>query len=272
MYSVLQTKLTIVSKISYIYKIMGRGTIFSIEEFAINDGPGIRTTIFLKGCPLRCAWCHNPEGLSFRPQLMHKFDGDEICGYVIEADDLYAKLHKDKEFFAMNDGGVTFTGGEPTAQPEFLLEMLDRLEDIHTAVETSGHCPEEIFRQVADKADYILFDVKHCDPDIHKRWTGVDNSLILKNLETLCACGKEFVVRIPLIPGVNDSVKNMSDTADLLKGAVNLKRVELLRYHRTAGAKYSMVDKEYAPGFDTEAEPQVHIEPFEANNIKTIIL
>lgn len=250
---------------------MSKGIIFSIEEFAINDGPGIRTTVFLKGCPLRCAWCHNPEGWSFRPQTMHKFDGDETCGREVDADELSARLHRDKDFFKMNDGGVTFTGGEPTAQPDFLLEMLERLSDIHTAVETSGYCPERIFQSMLDRTDYILFDVKHSDSAEHLHWTGAGNGLILKNLDTLCHSGKEFVVRIPLIPGVNDSESNMEGTAALLKEARNLKRVELLRYHRTAGAKYAMVDKEYAPGFDTEAEPQVH-NVFEANNIKTIIL
>lgn len=248
---------------------MSRGIIFSIEEFAINDGPGIRTTVFLKGCPLRCQWCHNPEGLTALPQIMHGFDGDETCGRYVESEELAARLLKDKDFYSMNDGGVTFTGGEPTAQPVFLLEMLDRLSEIHTAIETSGYCPEETFRKVLDKVDYVLFDIKHCNPVEHKKWTGVDNGPILKNLAALCKSGKKFVIRVPLIPGVNDSLENMEATRELVRGCEGLERIELLRYHKTAGAKYSKVDMEYKPDFDTSQEPVIH-DIF--GDIKTIIL
>lgn len=248
---------------------MSRGTVFSIEEFAINDGPGIRTTVFLKGCPLRCRWCHNPEGLSFSPQIMHNYDGDELCGQYYEAEELAARLLKDKYFFEMNDGGVTFTGGEPTAQPDFLLEMLGRLREIHTAVETSGFCPQETFRKVLDKVDYMLFDLKHTDTEMHRKWTGVDNRPILDNLKILCGSGKRFVIRVPLIPGVNDNLQNMESTRNLVKDCPGLDRIELLRYHRTAGAKYGKVDMEYVPGFDTETEPEIH-DIF--GDIKTLIL
>lgn len=235
-----------------------QGVVFSIEEFAINDGPGIRTTVFLKGCPLRCRWCHNPEGLSPKPQLMKGFDGDEICGTYYDSDVLADKLLKDKAFYEMNSGGVTFTGGEPTAQADFLLDVLEKLRDIHTAVETSGYCSQEIFNKVLEKVDYVLFDVKHCDSDEHKRWTGVENKLILQNLKALCESGKRFVVRVPLIPGVNDSLENMMATKKLIEGCKNLDRIELLRYHKTAGAKYAKVNMEYDPGFETGAEPQIH--------------
>jgi len=246
-----------------------KGTVFSIEEFAINDGPGIRTTVFLKGCPMRCAWCHNPEGLNARPQLMHLRERDVVCGIELEAQELACKLLKDADIFRMNGGGVTFTGGEPTMQADFLCEMLDLLKDIHTAVETSGFCSAEVFRNVTDKADYILMDIKICDEQMHKRYTGVSNVQILNNLQYLKASGKPFVIRIPLIPGVNDSLKNMEDTAALLDGACNIQRVELMRYHKTAGAKYKMVDMEYNPPFDTDAVPRVH-DVF--GQIKTIVL
>lgn len=248
---------------------MSKGIVFSIEEFAINDGPGIRTTVFLKGCPLRCQWCHNPEGLSPLPQEMHGFDGDSICGKYYEAGDLAEKLLKDKDFYAMNGGGVTFTGGEPTLQSTFLMELLDRLSEVHTAIETSGFCAEDTFKKILDRLDYVLFDVKLCDPVLHKKWTGVDNRIILKNLEALGSSGKKFVVRIPLIPGVNDSLENMEATRDLIKDYPGLERVELLKYHKTAGAKYQKVDLMYNPDFDTEAIPEVH-DVF--GNIKTIIL
>ena len=247
------------------------GTIFSIEEFAINDGPGIRTTVFLKGCPLRCAWCHNPEGLSFAPQVMHKKDRDEISGEIISSDSLASRLLKNREFFAMNEGGVTFTGGEPTAQPAFLIDILGKLPGIHRAIETSGFCQSEVFARILENLDYVLFDIKLVDPAEHKRWTGVDNAPILANLELLKASGKPFVIRVPLIPGVNDSIDNMKATRDLVAGAPGLQRVELLRYHKTAGAKYSMVDMEYTPGFDTEAVPHIH-NVFSSANINLIIL
>lgn len=238
---------------------MTQGLIFSIEEFAINDGPGIRKTVFLKGCPLRCAWCHNPEGLFGGPQIMHGHDGDELCGRFVRATELAAALLKDSDFYRMNDGGVTFTGGEPTMQSAFLIEVLGMLKGkIHTALETSGFCSEPVFARIIELTDYVLYDIKTVDPEAHRRYTGVDNGLILKNLANLIRSGKPFVVRIPLIPGVNDSLEAMEAIRELVKGAPGLQRVELLRYHKTAGAKYAKVDMEYNPPFDTEAEPQIH--------------
>ena len=248
---------------------MASGTIFSIEEFAINDGPGIRTTVFLKGCPLRCAWCHNPEGLSPAPQTFHGMDGDRICGTVVEARDLAADLLRNRDFFAMNGGGVTFTGGEPTMQATFLCEVLDLLDGIHKAVETCGWCSQETFRAVLERVDFVLMDIKLVDSEAHRRWTGRDNAPILANLQLLKQSAKPFVIRIPLIPGVNDSLANMEATAALLQDAPTLQRVELLRYHKTAGAKYPKVDMTYQPGFDTEAQPEVN-EVF--GNIPTIVL
>lgn len=249
---------------------MSRGIVFSVEEFAINDGPGIRTTVFLKGCPLRCAWCHNPEGWDPKPQTFHGMDGDRICGKEVEAEDLAAELLRNRDFFAMNQGGVTFTGGEPTLQAGFLFDVLDRLDGVHRAVETCGWCSEDTFRRMLERVELVLFDIKHTDPEAHRHWTGKDNAPILANLRTLKRSGKPFVVRIPLIPGVNDSLANMEATAALLQDAPALQRVELLRYHKTAGAKYPRVDLEYKPCFDTEAAPELHPETF--GKIKTIVL
>ena len=247
---------------------MEKGVVFSIEEFAINDGPGIRKTVFLKGCPLRCAWCHNPEGLSPEPQTMHGVDGDRICGETYSSAELAQLLLKDRSYYDMTGGGVTFTGGEPTMQAAFLLEVLDALQGkVHTAMETSGFCSEKIFRALLEKLDFILYDVKIVDPAMHKLYTGVDNAPILRNLRILCDSGKPFVVRIPLIPGVNDSLENMQATKALLSNAGNLQRVELLRYHKTAGAKYPRVDLSYDPPFDQDAVPQV-FDVFE----KTLVL
>lgn len=250
---------------------MHSGIIFSIEEFAINDGPGIRTTVFLKGCPLRCAWCHNPEGWSPNPQWMEKKGRKELCGCEISAEELADKLLRDKELYRDSGGGVTFTGGEPLAQATFLCDVMRRLPDLHKAVETSGFAPEETFQEVLSLADLILLDIKLADPELHTRYTGHDNAVILKNLQILKDSGKPFIVRIPLIPGVNDSLENMEATAALLEGAKGLQRVELLPYHKTAGAKYPMVGITYNPPFDENKDPEVH-DTFTGRGIKLLVL
>ena len=247
------------------------GLIFSIEEFAINDGPGIRTTVFLKGCPLRCAWCHNPEGWKAAPETMEKRGRKEVCGYTIEAEELAKRLRRDADIFCDSGGGVTFTGGEPLQQWQFLCEVMDLLPGIDKAVETSGYSSEEAFNEVLSRADMVLFDIKIVDPSLHKRCTGVDNEPILKNLELLKSSSASFVVRIPLIPGINDSEENMLATLDLVKGAPGLKRVELLRYNTLAGAKYPMLGLTYNPPFDGTRPPKIH-DVFSSKGIKTVVL
>ncbi|WP_075558009.1 radical SAM protein [Parabacteroides timonensis] len=249
-----------------------QGTIFSIEEFAVNDGPGIRTTIFLKGCPLRCAWCHNPEGISPEPQYMDKKGERTLCGYRITVDELAGQLLKNKDIYALNNGGITLTGGEPLLQADFVRELLRKINPfVHTAIETSGYAPVSVFKEVLPLLDLVLFDIKQMDPVLHKRYTGVDNRLILKNLETLCSSGNKFIIRVPLIPGVNDTKENMQSILKVIKGVESLVRIELLRYNKIAGAKYSMIGKVYNPPFDPDALPQIN-NVFEENNIKTIIL
>lgn len=253
--------------------IMTSGTIFSIEEFAVHDGPGIRTAVFLKGCPLRCTWCHNPEGQRFGSELMVKKGETSICGTEYTAEDLAAKLLRNEAIFRMNSGGVTFTGGEPLAQGDFLIAVLEQLKGrIHTAIETSGFAPAETFREVLGRLDLVMMDIKLVDQERHRHWTGVSNAIILRNLETLIGSGKPFIIRIPLIPGVNDDEANLEATAALLEGAAGLQRVEFLPYHKTAGAKYPMVGRSYNPGFDTQIPPRLDTEPFEKRNITTMIL
>ena len=251
---------------------MTQGTIFSIEEFALNDGPGIRTTVFLKGCPLRCAWCHNPEGLSFAPEILKTNEGERLCGEIYTAEQLVGMLLRNRDFYASTGGGVTFTGGEPLAQPDFLCETLEMLAGkIHTAIETSGFASEDVFRRVIALTDLVLFDIKSMNPSIHRKFTGVDNKCILKNLKYLCSSGKELIIRLPLIPQVNDSLEQMTAVLEFIKGAGAVHRVEMLRYHRTAGAKYAMCGRDYSPPFNPQAEVEIH-NVFENQNIKTIIL
>jgi pyruvate formate lyase activating enzyme len=259
------------------------GIVFDIKQMAVFDGPGIRTTVFFKGCPLRCQWCHNPEGLSFFPQLMVSHNSCIHCGNCTAAcshpnqcvncgecvsvcplrlrriagtrytaKDLAGILLQNKDILQANQGGVTFTGGEPLAQHEFLLELIDELEGMHTAIETSGYCAPESFKSVIDRLDYVIMDIKLVDSGLHKQYTGVDNELILKNLSYLGRSGKPFVIRVPLIPGVNDTDDNINATAELVQGMECLQKVELLPYHQTAGAKFSMIGEQYSPSFNTE--------------------
>ena len=257
----------------FVYLCSMKGTIFSIEEFAINDGPGIRTTVFLKGCPLRCEWCHNPEGLSPKPQLMKKKDETVMSGMEMESGELAERLLRDEKIFRLNNGGVTFTGGEPLLQADFLCEVLGLLRPrIHCAIETSGYASEAVFRKVLGNVDFVLFDCKHTDDEIHKWYTRVSNRPILRNLQILIESGKDFVLRIPLIPGVNDTKENMLAVKALILDARNLKRVELLRYNKVAGAKYNMVGMTYKPSFDTEAEPQIQADILKEAGIEVLVL
>lgn len=269
------------------------GTIFDIKQFAVFDGPGIRTTVFLKGCPLRCEWCHNPEGLSFAPQLMVSKSActhcgscravcpnpsgctacgkciracplglRKICGKRMDAAELAAKLLKDQDYLSRAGGGVTFSGGEPTAQGEFLLECLKLTRPMHKVIETSGYCDPDLFREIISSLDYVIMDIKHTDDRVHRACTKVSNQKILLNLEQLKSSGKPFRIRIPVIPGINDTEENFRETARLLTDAKNLDTVELLPYHQTAGAKYEMVGMEYSPTFQTSAQPDLNTAVF----------
>lgn len=281
---------------------MSRGIVFNIEEFAVHDGPGIRKLVFFKGCPLRCTWCHNPEGISFEKELMisyvtckHCYKCKEVCnhddnttcnecetscpsrfrkiaGTEFEAKVLATLLMKGKEVLTDSGGGITISGGEPLAQSDFLFELISLLKPMHIAVETSGFAKSTVFRRMVEEVDLIMMDIKHTDPEIHKRFTGVNNFQILKNLEILCGSKTDFVIRIPLIPGVNDTKKNMEQTALLIRNAEHLVKVELLPFHQTAGAKYAMVRREYNPGFDTSRNVRIWVDVFKDYNIPVTVL
>ena len=261
------------------------GTVFSIEEFATFDGPGIRMTVFLKGCPLRCTWCHNPEGQRAAAEYRRSPNGCLDCGACLaqaqtlpdgtkrlteasEAacprglvrrcgdsytpDGLCAKILANARLLAMNGGGVTFSGGEPTVQAEFLRECLALLRGrVHRAVQTCGYTDEATFSSILADCDYMLYDLKLIDPARHRRYCGTDNAPILRNYRTLAASGLPFVTRIPLIPGVTDTAENLSSIAELMRSC-GVDYAELLPYNRMAGSKYASVLREYDPQFDTE--------------------
>jgi pyruvate formate lyase activating enzyme len=257
---------------------MAEGIIFSIEEFAVHDGPGIRMIIFFKGCPLRCVWCHNPEGISFKPEYLEKPTGKELCGYTVSAKELADKMLKNKAVLEMGAGGITISGGEPLAQPDFLIELLQMTAPLHRAIETSGFAPLPVFKEVVSHTDMVLFDIKQTDEKKHLQYTGASNQLILENLDHLCSSGKEFVARIPLIPGMNDDEENMETIVSILRNAKSLIRVEFLRYNKFAGAKYRMSGREFRLSQQennlsvVEGAFSIPLELFKKNNLNTLIV
>lgn len=281
---------------------MSQGIIFDIKEFSVNDGPGIRTTIFFKGCPLHCAWCHNPEGISKQIQLIESGVACtgcgkcripcshpeclpfgrcihvcpqgrlRLCGQEIDAEPLANQIKRQSQFLISNNGGVTISGGEPLFQPEFLFSLMAKLKPLHLAVETSGYASQQLFLKMVDLADLIIIDLKHMDCDIHRQYTGAGNELILSNIQELIHSGKPSIVRIPLIPGVNDSPANLNASARFLKGAKSLLRVELLPYNVLAGAKYHALGLQYCPDFSVDAEPNIDCLPFTSQGITCTVL
>lgn len=274
------------------------GIVFDIKEFAVFDGPGIRTTVFMKGCPLRCRWCHNPEGLSPRPQLMVSRAACTHCGACAAvcphpeqctacgacicacrggyrriagdewaADALAARLQKDADVYALSGGGVTFSGGEPLMQWDFVRDVVGRLHGVHTAIETSGFAPDSVFEDAMNHLDLIMMDWKVSDPAAHKHYTGVDQAVILRHARMLAEGNTPFILRMPIIPGVNDNEAHFKTAASLVRGSKSLVRIELLPYQRAAGAKYEMVSMDYAPGFDQTRTPQMFTQIFETEGI-----
>jgi len=279
-------------------KVMDRkaviGRVFEIERYAINDGPGIRTLVFLKGCNLRCVWCSNPESQNHLPQLVYykkKCLGCGNCVSVCESDalslthggiemrrdlcnrcgecasicnaqalvllgrtmtteEVLAEVLKDEPFYRKSGGGVTFSGGEPMEQSDFLLSaaMLCKENNINTAVETCGSVAWEIFEKVMPAIDLFLYDIKEMDPERHSEYTGVPNGLILENFVRLAESGKRIVVRIPVVPGHNDRDDNIEKIIDFLHENVPGTRVDLLAYHRLGKTKYARLGLRYALG------------------------
>jgi pyruvate formate lyase activating enzyme len=230
------------------------GIVFDIIEFAVHDGPGIRTTVFLKGCPLDCMWCHNPEGKSSLPQVMQGAAGQRIAGKWYSADALARRLNRQADILKSNQGGVTFSGGEPLVQADFLLEVIEHLDGLHVLLDTSGYADEQDFRRVVQRCDLVYFDLKLIDEKLHQRYTGRGNLPIKNNLRVLSEMGKPFVVRVPLVPGVTDTPENLTAIASLVRGLPGLLRVDLLPYNRAAGAKYQATGMRYQPDFDEDQE------------------
>lgn len=240
------------------------GIVFDIREFTIHDGPGLRTTVFLKGCPLRCAWCHNPEGMSLHPETIHSIAGARTVGNTLTSNQLADILNRQAELFAICGGGVTFSGGEPLAQSAFVASTIDHLESIHVVLDTSGYASDCDFRRVAERCQLIYYDLKIISPDVHRRFTGVSNEPILRNLRTLDTLNIPFVIRIPLIPGVTDTRDNLEQIACTLSGLRGLIRVDALPYNRAAGGKYGSLGKPFCPPYDEQAPVNADFSAFAA--------
>lgn len=269
---------------------MTTGLIFDIKHYAIHDGPGIRMTVFMKGCPLACTWCHNPESISSKQQKMFyatkcigcavcvkacpnnalsltedgivtDYDACQLCGICTEVcptralemtgrtvtvKELIKTIEKERVFFDQSGGGVTVSGGEPLAQPDFLLELLQACGEkgLHRVVDTSGQTNSTTLLKVAEHTEHFLFDLKHMDPVEHKKWTGIDNRTILENLSLLAKSGANITIRIPLIKGVNSDEENLEAFADFISSLDGEpKSVDLLPFHNIAISKHKHLNQ-----------------------------
>lgn len=279
-------------------------TVFSIEEFTTYDGPGIRTTVFIKGCPLSCVWCHNPEGQNPLSEFMRSNQGCEGCGACVKASRevngervltqesalacphsliktcgieytshaLVKKLEPMLKILNLNDGGITFSGGEPLFNPDFLYECLVLLKGkTNRAIQTTGYCDSATFTKILGECDFVLYDLKFIDSDLHEKYCGVDNEQILKNYEILAQSKIPFITRVPLIPTVNDTIENLTATAKLLQ-RLGVEKIELLPYNKLAGSKYGSLLRKYQPDFDEKKEPAPHEEIFREYGITVRVL
>jgi pyruvate formate lyase activating enzyme len=271
--------------------IMKNGIIFDIKKYAIHDGPGIRTTVFFKGCPLRCWWCQNPEGQDSKPELVYRksrcigcgecakncsreaislvaqrisinrencvscdncsrvcpSDALSIAGKQMSVKEILEEIERDMTFYNESGGGVTFSGGEPLLQPDFLNALLTECKEggIHTIVNTCGFAPYEIISRMHDKVDLFLYDIKIMDGRKHRKYTGASNEQILENLKKLAENGSSIVISFPIIPGINDDEKNVIRTAEFIRSLPNIQQVNLLPYHRAGIEKYKNLGKPY---------------------------
>ncbi|HEX2867804.1 MAG TPA: glycyl-radical enzyme activating protein [Ignavibacteriales bacterium] len=265
-----------------------KALIFDIQRFSLNDGPGIRTTVFLKGCPLDCLWCHNPESKSFFPEV--SFTGElceecrkeandfirkseisaesliegfpfcpscrenidhspkgslKIVGRPVNLEEAVSEILKDVDYYKNSNGGVTISGGEPLSQLKFTLALLKRLKelDIHTAVETCGLAPEESFQKLLPVTDLFLYDYKATGEDIHRRLTGSTNRAILSNLDFLYRNNANIILRLPLVPGINDSEEHLEAIALLARKYPSLSGIEIMPYHNIGNDKARKLGK-----------------------------
>lgn len=217
--------------------------VFDIRRGVTKDGPGLRTSVFLKGCPLRCAWCHNPESQS--PEIERAVTTDEICGRRMTVAEVMAEVRRDKVFYGPSRGGLTITGGEPMAQPDFTfaLAAAAKAEGIHVGLDTSGFAPWEALEAMLPVVDLWLYDLKCMDAAQHRALTGVDNGRILDNLRRLDTLGTHIWIRCPLVPGLNDSDADLAALRAFLETLRHVEKTEVCPYHPLGLEKYAKFGK-----------------------------
>jgi len=231
-----------------------KANIFSFKRFSVHDGSGIRQTVFFKGCPLNCWWCHNPESQNINAEHIIKknivdgeeFEQEEELGKLMSVDELMFEIKKDIIFYDESGGGVTFSGGEPLLQHQFLIEVLKECKklDINTAIDTTGFDDIKIIEEVACYANTFLYDIKHMDDTEHQKYTGVSNKGILENLRYLDSINKNVVIRFPVIPNINDTKNNIKEMKVFLSKLKNIRKIDLLPYHNIANHKYTKFNKQ----------------------------
>ena len=233
-------------------------TIFDIKHFAVHDGPGIRQTIFFKGCPLNCWWCHNPESQNIESEDYiqtntlegQTFKKDATIGYQISDKELLKIIEGDRIFFEESGGGVTFSGGEPLMQADFLYKILERCYDskIHTCIDTTGYATNKTIQKIAKKTNLFLYDIKLIDDELHQKFTGVPVKQILSNLKWLDQHHQNVVLRFPVIPEITDTKKNLTEIKSLIQSLKNINQLDLLPYHTIQNGKYERFNKENKMG------------------------
>jgi pyruvate formate lyase activating enzyme len=236
-----------------------KGLIFNIQKFSINDGNGIRTVVFFKGCPLRCAWCANPESQKAGPEQMRDevHGGFSTVGEYKSVPEIMNVIMQDRDYYEESNGGVTFSGGEVLNQAPFAIELAKAIKEagINLVCETTGFTKPSIFNEFMSFMDFMFFDVKHWDSQKHRAGTGVANDLILQNLENALKAGKDLLVRIPVIPHFNETLADAEHFGKLFN-EIGVTRVELLPFHQFGLKKYKELDREYT----MKAVPQLHAE------------
>lgn len=227
-----------------------KGRIFDIQKYSVHDGPGIRTIVFLKGCALRCRWCCNPESQSFEIQHMKTLGESKLVGRDVTAGEVFEEVKKDFAYYRRSGGGLTLSGGEMLLQPDFAqaLLMLSKNHGINTAVESTGFAQFETIEKLLPYIDTYLLDVKHINAEKHKEFTGQDNKLILENAVKIAQLAKKCIVRVPTIPGFNDTPEEIREIARFAKNSMRVSEMNLLPYHRLGKDKYTGLDRDYLMG------------------------
>lgn len=212
------------------------GNIFDIQRFCLDDGPGIRTVVFFKGCPMNCLWCHNPE--SKAPAVQRYSDTGETIGYTAQIGEIIDTVLKDRDYYQHSGGGVTLSGGEPLMQADLVLKLLIQLKklSLHTCVETCGCVRQSTVASVLPYTDLFLYDIKAM-PSVHQKYTGKSSQLILSNLNYLYESGASIQMRCPIIPGINDTLEHFTFLASLLKKYPDIQEAEIMPYHNMGIAK-----------------------------------